>query len=332
MKLSTSSSVVSLLLLSLSKLAAASPFTAGNILVTEGSQADHPRRILEYSRTGTLVQTLTVPSIPGQTIDDTLFGTVVDNSGNLHVVNGLSTCGISNYNATTGIWSTVNIPGMVVTGYMSGGGLALSGNSLFFSKNSGVANSLVKYDIPTGTYTSFGVSDEQPLDISIGPGGFIYALEGVGSPSGRSINVYDPSSLALSRTISLNSIAFGNNGGLVRTLLVRPDGKIWANQLYNPMFLVDNNGVLQNSYYPAHSNQMVDFDQAADGTIAMSGIDGHVYLYDQNLNSLSDFDATNYYYSESHVSFVPSAVPEPSVVAVISLGVLVFCRRRKQAN
>ena len=184
-------------LLGLSGLAKATPFTAGNILISEGAFSDSTRKIFEYTRTGTLVQSILIPRLAGQDSFDSSRGMVVDSLGNLHVFNGVGTIGMSNYNPVTSIWTSTMVPEDSIINNGSYGKIASFGNFVFMPKHG--TSQILRYNTTNGTRTAFATGDD-PIDFAMGSDGLLYSLEGSGIPSGDSLRAYNPTTMALSIT------------------------------------------------------------------------------------------------------------------------------------
>lgn len=309
----------------------AAGFAPGNILVSESVFSTGPQKVSEYTRTGTLVRSITIPTLSGQDIFDNPRGMVVDKYGNLHVFNGSETIGISNYNPVTNTWTSTMMPDISIIPNATFGKIATFGDFVYLPKHG--SSGIVRYNVVTNTSTTFGGLADDPIDFSIGADGLLYALEGSGDPSGDSIQILDPTTMAVTRSISLNPIAFSMDGGLVRDISVRSDGKMWLSQLNGPSYLIDSNGNLLGTYATAHSDYVQDADMASDGAYAQFNENGRVYLFDQNLNYIRDFDGAPNGSDNTFGTFVPSSVPEPATASILllSLGGYFTRKRGKKA-
>lgn len=288
-------------------------------MVSKAAFNPNPYTIFEYTRSGLLVQSLTVPFYPEANEGTYNLGMTIDHLGNLHVFDGPTHCGVSDYNADTNTWTTTSLPGFGVNAYAGEGGIGSWGDYAFLPNN-GPTASLIRYNTVDHSSVHFGLADEDPLDVTVAPDGLVYCLENTHIPGGDSIRVYDPTSLTLVRTISLHGTSQE-----VRYMSVRQDGNIVLTDLYNPMFLVDPNGQLLSAKDWSVHMQICDMDQASDGWLAITNGQGHVYLYDGNVNPMFDFEATGNN-AFAHLTFVP--VPEPMTVVPLLLGVLAFAAHR----
>jgi hypothetical protein len=311
----------------------ASPFTPGDLLVSN-APADGPQTVSEYTPAGSLIQTISVPRLPGQdSTFDTIKGLTVDQNGNLDVYNGEITAGISIYNSKTGKWASASIPGL--SGGSTSGKIVSSGNYAFLTDVGDADGSagIVRYNLQDGSWARFGSGDitqpnDGPIDLAISPSGLLYSLNGEGSPSGREIQIYDPNTLQLVRTIDLTDISRTLAPYAMVQIQVNGDGSIWGNELYSPTALLDSNGDLLKTYTYSQGWFSTDFRVGPNGAIAqVDGFD-HLYLYDSQMNPIGDFQTGGYFAPGAFLAWVPQAVPEPSPLSLLLPLALLAKRRR----
>ena len=168
----------------------ATPLLPGNVIISTAPNLSGGI-IREYTRSGLLVQTFTVPTSgdPSGYARDI----ATDASGRIHVWNGTfspvlttMTPGLAPGTATsvnhslTG-WSTVNAT------YF--GGIAVSGNYVYatdmFTFSGGEPNGIVRFDLTTFEAIRFGQGTQnsrgENIDLNIGLNGLLYALYPGGS-------------------------------------------------------------------------------------------------------------------------------------------------------
>ena len=256
----------------------------------------------------------------------------IDSSGNLDVFYGTTNIRVSTYHPSTNVWTSAAIPDAYIYNNQTFGKIVTAGNFLFLPKNGNGES--VRYDLTTGTSIVFGASiNEDAIDYSIGPDGQLYVLSGAGVPSGDQVRVYNPSTLSLVRTISLNSFSFSL--GTVRDLIVRPDGKmLFSDSNSGKIILTDSNGSKLSEYAGSRHNSIVDIAMGSDGKLAQFGDDHKVYLFDANMNAIQQFFATSATGKPGMGLIVPSSVPEPSSIVVIGIAAvgLIVRRRRNKPN
>src|SRR5947209_4781928 len=104
---------------------------AGNLLVT--TAGNYPQQFFkEYTPTGALVRSVTVPPPPGSG-GDTARDLVQDPAGKVYVYNGTFTPALATYNPGPATWSQQTYAGWNTVNNMSYGGLALTQNYVFAS-------------------------------------------------------------------------------------------------------------------------------------------------------------------------------------------------------
>lgn len=307
------------------------PFTEGNILVTSGFNTPH--RVYEYTRLGSLVQTINVPTLSGQTSSDYNRDSLVDPHGRLHVFNGTFNPYISTFDPYANTWTHRTISGFSIGNSGDTGKLASFGNFVFATDGLAI-NGIIRLDITTGVLQRFAPqsSNDAPIDLTIGRDGLLYALNGEGSPSGRFCEVFDPTTMGLVRSFSLPTI-FNGNSAQTNSIAVDSLGNLYLNQLNGPVYKMAPNGsqILASASY-TRTSFVNDMDYSLDGNFMMTQSDGRVVMLDANLTEFRTFNTTNYYASGSFGAYI-GPVPEPGTIAVISLGcALMAIRRRRDSS
>lgn len=279
---------------------------AGNLLVSVyGSYPQNQFR--EYTPTGSLVRTVTVPMPTGSSGWDEARDLTVDSAGKVSIYNGTFNPYLATYNPSTSTWSQTTYTGWSTVNNVSYGGLAQLGNYIFatdMATGGGTPNGVVRFNTADGTATRFGNLDF--TDLNIGLDGKLYAL------TGSSIYVYDPNSTAQLRTVTLTSADY-------RGIAVAANGDIYTAAWNSIVSRFDANGVLISSVNlksvagaPSSFNNPDDIDVASDGTVAVGSWSGHVAQMNSNLGGVTFFDTGTF--NTTFVSFAtPQVSPQPSL-------------------
>lgn len=297
--------------------AVAVPFSPGNILVSEGDYSVfNPRTVSEYTRTGVFVQRIVIPKPAFQDITEQNRDMEVDANGDLHVFNGTFTPVISTLRMSTGLWTDRTVDKLSISNG-GNGKLAVFGKYLFITDEDLLDEDtcgIIRYDLLAESWIRFGIpasAMDAPIDLFIAPDGFLYALTGPGSPSGTGIDIYDPASLAFIRRIDLSHIAWGGpGGGAANSVAVGEDGTIFLNELYGPIYRLNQAGEILSYRQYTHGPIVQDMDLSVDGLIMVVGTEGQVTMIDpKTLLEIRHFYAVNYYGADSYCAFVPGVAP-----------------------
>jgi hypothetical protein len=297
--------------------AQAAPFQQGNLLLSTGNV------LYEVNIAGQIVQSIPIPYFGEQARDIAL-----DGQGRVHVYNGTFDPVLSTYAPHTGTWEhRDSIAGWSTVNNGSYGGIDVAGNFVFLTDmdTSGKSQQgVVRYDLVTNSFTRFATNIE-PIDLTIGEDGLLYALYPGGSPEGRFIDVFDPHTLAFVRTVSLASI-FGHTGH--RSIAVNSDGGMFIAdwdaevQKINSSGTVESQTVLLGDWIGSPiAASLQDIALGPAGHVAVGSRFGEIFITDTSLSGQYHFDvgADNVF-----VEFVP--VPEPD--ATLWVGFLVLARSR----
>jgi hypothetical protein len=286
------------------------PLTPGNILI---SRLD-TFQITEYTPAGAVVQTFNItPSTSAPT--ESLRDIVVDANGNVQIYNGTFDPVLSSLNPTTGSLSNRTFPGFSTINNGSFGGIGVFGSFVFttdmqtFGEPADEAKGIVRFDLSSGTALRFGEIDGYQ-DLTIGGDNLVYALPGEGLPANR-IDVFDPTSLALVRSINLDSALFNAD---VRGIAVGFDGTIYAAAWNGFVYALDEQGMILNSRNTGEGD-LTDIDLDALGRLVIGSRFGEVILTDIALATQISFNVDNQEFGENiHVAWV---IPEPTTVTLL---------------
>ncbi|MGQ0598480.1 PEP-CTERM sorting domain-containing protein [Aquabacterium sp.] len=307
----------------------AAGFTSGNILVSNGSA------ITEYTTHGDLVQSIATTYPGGYPATEYARDLAMPDTNSLYLFNGTFQPYVSRYDVGSASWSNVSVPGLSSVNAVSYGGIAASAKTIFVADmmtySGGEAQGIVAIDRSTNTATRFATNIE-PIDLSLGNNGLLYALSPGGSPDGRTLDVYNPDTLAHVQTIDLTKNLGWNEH---KALAVDQKGDIFLANSSGLIEHLDATGKLLGSLSPTCSwsgspsgCSFTDVDIIADGTELVLGTRfGEVFLVDTGLKNWTSFKTDGMF-----VAFA-SAVPEPSSYLLMALGLLAMgVVRRKMSN
>ena len=298
----------------------AATLTPGNILVST------KQTVTEYTLSGNIVQTFSVPLSPSAT--ESTRDIAVDSNGGIQVYNGTFDPILSTINTETGAVSNTTFLGWSTVNNTTYGGIATFEDKTFVTDmrtfgdgGADQAKGIIAFD-NTGA-TRFA-TDIGPIDLNIGLDGLLYALWPGGSPSGRGLSVYEPNNLAEIRDIDL-TIATGF-GGARRGIAVNALGDLFVATLSGEVFHLSSSGALVNSATfdcGRFKCRFSDIDIAPDGALLLSSPDGFVLSTNEALASPS-FLISNAGFGTRFTAFVPEptsseSVPEP--LGVLGAGV-----------
>src|SRR5262245_6278828 len=266
---------------------------SANILVSvDGSYPQQQFR--EYTPSGALVRTVVVP--PGGAAEDAR-DLVADASGNVYLYNGTFDPYLSTY-STGGTWSHRTYSGWSTVNNTSYGGIGLSGSYVFvtdmttYGEAADQAKGIVRFNLADGTASRFAITFE-PIDLTVGRDGLVYALD-----SFRTVNVYDPQSMALLRTVTLPTYINGN-AQYYGSLAVNAAGELFVGASYSGLeYRFSPAGALLNSvtlpgpggsgYFGSPS----DIDLSGDGRLVLGTTSGHVVQMTDAFTDISYFVAS----------------------------------------
>jgi hypothetical protein len=300
--------------------ACADTLTAGDLLVSDGSQ----HAIYEYTPDGRRVQTINIPT-------PTRYnrGVAVDDAGDIQVYNGTFTPTLSTYNPTTGAWAHHGFPGWSTIGSLYFGGVTAYRDFVYvtdaFTPNGGEPNGIVRFN--RGDYSAQRFANGVDFGyVTLGRDGLLYGLAGKGSPAGMDLYVFDPSTMVLLRTVSLSvetrGIAVDETGHIFAP------GALMDRNIYE----FDENGEIL-KWLNTRERFMNDIALSGDDQLVVGTANGDDVL--RTDTSLSEFGLFHTGGGGSFVTWVPEPVPEPessTMLALSALGLLAYMGGRKEAG
>ncbi|MBK9307811.1 MAG: hypothetical protein IPM58_12150 [Nitrospira sp.] len=298
--------------------AQAAPVTPGNILAASWETG----LLSEYTSSGTLVQTFSVPDVDGDGFHE-LRDVKVDSNNGVHLYNGTFDPYLTSLDPRSNSFQHHTFSGLSTVNNVSFGGLDTFGNVAFLTDmrtfgdgGADEAMGIVRFSLTDFSATRFATS-EGYQDLTIGLNGLLYALPGEGTPA-SSIEVFDPTTLASVRTIPFPDDLFIAD---VRGIAVDQNGLIYAAGWDGNIFQVDGTGMIRRSVNTGISNLM-DIDINPGGQILASGRFGEIILANANLVQQRAFTIEGG--PSVHVAFAHPAtpVPESSALVLTGLGLL----------
>jgi hypothetical protein len=321
-----------LLMLFLTAPLRADLLTPGNVLISTENFSAPANMVFEYTAGGTQVQGFSVPYPGGRPATEDVRDIATDLAGHVQIYNGtfspfLTTltptagpgAGTYVHNTTAGFSSVANV---------SFGGTATLGNFAYLSDmataSPGGPNGIVRFDLVTCTNTRFGAGNDYG-DVTVGGDGLLYANRNPGGGvNASSIDVYNPATTALVRTISLSAALSTAD---VRGIAVDSAGLLYAAAWDGNIYQVSSTGSVLNSR-PSGTSNLTDIDLDNTGRLIVGGRFGNVILTTTSLASQTSFLVGG---NPVHVAFVtPLAVPEPATGGLMMLGLCALasrCRR-----
>lgn len=314
----------------------AAPLVGGDFLVTDVAK----RQVNEVTPMGNWVQSFSVPFASWQDNSrgtEQIQGVAATTTGLLAVYDGVFTGGISVLNSNTGIWNQYQVPGLTASG---NGKLAVMGDYAFAVDDYTVVtqvSGIVRMNLTDGSWVRFGTNSslpqDQPIDLTLGPDGLLYALDGDGSPGGSGFDVFDPNTLNLVRHVDFPSDFAQGPGMASRMLRVDRSGNILLNELYGPLYKFSPSMNLLGTYqYSTSPGPFVDdMNLAADGSVMITEFDGTVVTLDANLQQVGSFKTPGVSsYCDSYGGIVPVPEPAPPALFIGMLGSACGLRRMRK--
>jgi hypothetical protein len=272
---------------------------AGNLLVSAPGQY-----FREYTPTGSIVRAVAIPQ-PGDANARDLVG---DATGRIFFYNGTFTPFLSTYSSSSATWTHTTASGWSTVNNQTYGGIGLFGNYVFVTdmatgSSPYTANGIVRFNLTDGSYTRFA-SGNDFIDLNVGLDGNLYAL------ANQTVSVYDPTSLALVRTVTLPYADY-------RAVAANAAGDIYVASAARVVTRFNSAGTqlatVNLATYASSSGTPDDIDISSDGTtIAVGAASGHIFQMTSSLTGVTNF---NIGVGTAFVSFAPTvtATPPPAL-------------------
>lgn len=283
--------------------------TPGNLLISSDNQ------IFEYTIDGFFVQSLYTEYPGGYPSTEYARDIAADVDGYIYVYNGTFNPYMSSYDSASDLWDHFTYAGFSTANNASYGGIDVYGATVFatdmYTYSGGEGKGLVAFDLSTGEALRFAENID-PIDLTIGLDGMLYALSPGGSPGGRVISIYDPVTFESVGSIDLTEI-FGWTEH--RSLAVDSSGDIFIADWDGEIHHVSKDGVLIDTISPSchwigsdiHC-EFDDIDISEYGEIALGTRFGEIVTTDVSFSHTAVFEVGS---SNAFVEFVHTA-PVPS--------------------
>ncbi|MBI5764186.1 MAG: hypothetical protein HZA51_11735 [Planctomycetes bacterium] len=307
----------------------AGQLTPGNILIS----TEFDRRLYEYTRTGQLVQSYTVPyPVSPMPQTEALRDVFVTSDGLAHLYNGTFDPYLTTLNPLTNSWTHRTHTGWSTINNITYGGIGNYGQYIYTSDdNTGNGDDnlsgIIRFDMTNGTSERFADTFE-PIDLTVGQDGLLYLLHPPTSSGGWALEVYDPVSLT-----HLNHIFFGIAGDH-RAVAVNAAGEIYRADAQGNIRRYAPDATLINEINVCGISPgrcfLSDLDIAPDGTIIAGTTSGRVIMTNTTLSSAQLFPAI----VPNNAIFV-AFVPEPASAALFlttAIGITSARPRRRKAT
>jgi hypothetical protein len=314
--------------------ARAAMLTPGDILVSSTTNLQ-TSVLREYTTTGSLVQTFSVPIAPGG--DAYIRGIATDVTGKVQIYNGTFSPSLTTLDPTgSGSFSNHTLTGWSTVNDLNFGGVVVNGNFAYATDmatfGTGGPNGIVRFDLTNFSATRFASGPANGSGdytmVGLGLNGLLYAPWPGGSPVGNHIDVIDP--IAMTKTTITLPFLFQVSGvtadqaGNIYAVGALGDGMIYKFESNGNVLNHISTGFTDlNGLQLSNSGQLL----TADGF-------GNIILTNTSFSQLTSFSVGAQFTTFAAFVTPPTVgVPEPSSLVLMGVGVgvaaLTFSRRRR---
>jgi len=286
------------------------------------SWAGYPASFVqEYTPTGTLVQSWTITS---SFSTENARDVGVDTSGNIVIYSGTFSPVLTILNPVTGGKTNYSFAGWNTVNDTVWGALAVAGGYAYatddeIGSDGSNQNGIVRFNLVNGSGQRFQAGSDM-TSIGIGLNNMLYAVWPDTSPGQNELDIIDPSTMALEKTVS---VPMGLSG-----VTADAAGNIYGTSGSTIYKLDDNGNVLGslNTRYALDNIKISPTDQ-----LIMANNGGQIVMSSTDLSSYTEFSLNepNAQLYESYAAFA-TPVPEPasSLMCMTVIGVLMHRPRR----
>ncbi len=294
--------------------------TPGDILVS--STTDFQTSVLrEYTTTGTLVQTFSVPIAPGG--DAFIRGIATDGTGKVQIYNGTFSPYLTTLDPTgSGSFSNHTFSGWSTVNDLNFGGVVVNGNYAYASdmatSGAGGPNGIVRFDLTnfSGTRFASGPANGSGDYITVGMGinGLLYAPWPGGSPEGDNIDVINP--VSMTKTTIILPFLFQVSGvtadqaGDIYAVGALGDGRIYK---------LDSNGNVL-AIISTGFTGLTGLEVSNSGQLLTASSNGEVILTNTSFSQLTSFSVGSQITTFDTFVTPFSSVPEPASLTLVAIG------------
>ncbi|MFN2624240.1 MAG: hypothetical protein ABR611_15495, partial [Chthoniobacterales bacterium] len=301
----------------------ATPVPTHDILVSVEGTGAGGNFVRQFTPSGAIVRTIPFNYNGGTyPYTETLRDIVVDKDGYIDAYNGTLAPLLTRYSTASNSFTHTRIDGWSNEEYVTIGGIATYGSFIFLSDTNahpvsdptGTPNGIIRFDTTTNRSVRAGEGINF-TDVSVGLDGKVYGLYSeFGAPiEATDINVYDPDTLALVRTIPIQSdVAYYED---IRGVAADAAGRIFISGLNGGVFRLNSQGVVEASGATGLT-QVADLDIDETGRLLLTQVEGRVIVGDVSLESFRSFKATigNEPATGMFVAFAPLSGPPPELL------------------
>jgi hypothetical protein len=268
----------------------------GNLLISVPDNPDYnTSKIFEVTSTGTLVQTIAPPAAQDRGLRDV----VVDPSGAIQAYDGGFGNGGEVGTYANGSWSFHSGSGFSTYGVTDNGGIAVYQHYVYVTDESDQGPSgILRFDTANGYASQLFEGGGEFRQVSVGENGLLYAITDPGEPETGTIDIYDPVTMALIKTVT-------PPGAYNACVTADAAGNIFVGSDQGSLEKIDDNGNVLASYPEAAKSLAI----SPDGVIAAVMGNDHVLTFDDSLNKLTDAGDRSGNSGQEFVAFASYAGP-----------------------
>jgi hypothetical protein len=320
--------------------AQAAPIDSHSILVSHIT-GNGRGEIIEFSRTGTVLQSFLVPSGTGNAINTDLRALEMDKYGRLQIFNGTFSPYLTTLTPQSAPGAATfqhhTIAGWSVVGNTSYGAVAIDGarNQIYVNDmataSPGGATGIIRFD--SNTYSATRVKSGEYTKVTFGLDGLLYASYPATMSGNNKLDVIDPTSYSVLRTVTLPEDGLTTYTGFAvdsQGNIYAAEGREWGNGVskFNAQGTLIKHRAVNVSAPWLH-----DLALSPDGTLVTLSHFGDVAVTTTDLNSFTIFRSSLIGTSDhSFVALAVATIPEPSTLWLLVCGSFVANARRRRVR
>ena len=259
-------------------------------------------------------------------------GVATDSSGNAQIYNGTFLPSLTTLNPSTSTFSNHTLSGWSTVNNLNYGGIVVAGNYAYasdmFTFNGGEPNGIVRFDLTNFSATRFAMGSANwhgdYITVGLGLNGLLYALWPGGSPEGNHIDVINPATMTVVKTIDL-PFTFSLTG-----VTADEQGNIYAVGALGDghIYKLDGNGNVLAEISTGFTG-LNGLELSNSGQLLTASNDGEVITTNTSFSQLSSFSVGSQITTFDAFVTPPTvgSVPEPASATLLSIGVAVVAYR-----